>query len=56
MIELVVNVEDLLGVVDISVKIDVFISFSSVDENISSTLSEVLVMALLALVDVGIVV
>jgi hypothetical protein len=54
--ELVVNVDELCGVIDISGKIDVFNSLSSVDENISSTLSEVLVMTLLALVDVNIVV
>jgi len=56
MIGLLVNVAELCAVVDISEKIDVLISLSSVDENMSSTLSEVLVMALLGLVDIDIVV
>jgi len=55
-IELVVNVDEVCGVVDISGKIDVLMSLSSVDENISSTSMEVLEMTLLALVDVAIVV
>ncbi len=56
MIGLLVNVAELCAVVDFSGKIDVLISLSSVDENMSSTLSEVLVMALLGLVDIDIVV
>jgi hypothetical protein len=55
MIELVVNVDELCGAVDISGKIDVLISLSSVEESSSSSTSEVVVMKLLALVDVEVI-
>lgn len=55
MIGLVVNVDELCGVVDISDKVDVLISLSTVGENPSSSTSEVVVMKLLALVDVDVI-
>jgi hypothetical protein len=53
---LLVNVDVLCSVVGISVIIEVFISLPSVEDNMSLTTSEVLVMILLALVELDIVV
>jgi hypothetical protein len=54
-IELVMNVDSLGSIVEISGKVDVVISFSSVDNNMSWETSEVLVMTLIELVDVDVI-
>jgi hypothetical protein len=55
-IGLVMYVDVLCSVVGISGKIDVFISLSSVDDNRSSNISEVVVITLIALVNVDVIV
>jgi hypothetical protein len=53
---LVMNVDILYSVVEISGKIDVLISLSSVDDNSSSNTSEVVVITLRELVNVDVIV
>jgi hypothetical protein len=55
-IELLMNVDSLGSVVEISGEVDLVISFSSVDVNTFSIASEVVVMALIELVDVDVIV
>jgi len=52
----VINVDSLCRVVKVSGKIVVIISLPNVDVNLSSNFSEVVVMALISLVDVDIIV
>jgi len=54
-IEFVMNVDTSGSTVEISGEVDVFISFSSVDNNMSWNTSEVLVMTLIELVDVDVI-
>jgi hypothetical protein len=54
-IEFVMNVDTVGSTVEISGEVDVFISFSSVDDNMSWNTSEVLVMTLIELVNVDVI-
>jgi hypothetical protein len=55
-IELIMNVDTLGSAVDISGEVDLVISFSSVDDNMSVNTSEVVVMTFIELVDVDVIV